>query len=136
TAVRTDKARQKDARDKRLAEARLVTLRESSVTPRDGGDTQRDEIVTRTEAAQQPVTLCSSDPSASDPSWDHPVLPPGDAPPAAAPPTKQPRSKRPKRWKRVPQDWQGPNESHRSKTLHWPPGKLAHEERRYRNWNF
>lgn len=35
TAIRTDKARQRDMREKRVAQARLVTPRDSSVTPRD-----------------------------------------------------------------------------------------------------
>lgn len=132
TAIRTDKARQKDARDKRMAEARLVTIRESSVTPRDGADTQRDQTVTANDTAQQPVTPILSVPSFTAPSLVPPVVPPGDT---AASPAKTPKARKPK-WKRVPETWSGPNASHRSKTAHWPKGKLEREERRYRDWNF
>jgi hypothetical protein len=84
TAVRTDKARQKDARDKRLAESRLVTLRDSIVTPRDAGVTPRDETVTRIETAQQPVTLYCTDPNQTKPSLTE--LKTDTSPPAPASP--------------------------------------------------
>lgn len=61
TAIRTDKARQKDSRDRRLAEARLVTLR-------DGADTPRDKTVTPSPTAKQPLTLYSAVPSSAVPS--------------------------------------------------------------------
>lgn len=56
-AIRTDKARQRDMREKRVAQARLVTPRDASVTPRD--ETSREP--TRDDAASQDVTLYCPD---------------------------------------------------------------------------
>ncbi len=46
SAIRSDKARSRDMREKRTAESRLtetVTPRDGDVTPRDAGNTQRDQ---------------------------------------------------------------------------------------------
>jgi hypothetical protein len=60
-AIRNDKARQRDLREKRLAQSRLVTLRDSGVTPRD--ESSREP--TPDNGASQDVTLlCASLPSA------------------------------------------------------------------------
>lgn len=56
-AIRTDKARQRDMREKRLAQARLVTPRDGAVTLRD--ETSREP--TPDDAASQDVTLYSTD---------------------------------------------------------------------------
>jgi hypothetical protein len=71
TAARTDRARQKDARDKRLAESRLLTIRDPRVTPRDGAVTECDQTsqpVTLQPDPSQSVTLYSSVPSFTKPS--------------------------------------------------------------------
>ena len=68
-AIRNDKARQRDMREKRLAQSRLVTLRDSGVTPRD--ESSREP--TPDDAASHGVTLHSADllstelPCAEDP---------------------------------------------------------------------
>ncbi len=68
-AIRNDKARQRDMREKRLAQSRLVTLRDSGVTPRD--ESSREP--TPDDAASRGVTLLCADllstelPCAEDP---------------------------------------------------------------------
>lgn len=65
TATRTDKARQKDSRDRRLAEARLVTIRDAAVTP-------CDQTVTAQPVATEPVTpsIDLTKPSLTEPNED------------------------------------------------------------------
>lgn len=57
SAIRTDKARQRDMREKRVAQARLVTPREPAVTERD--ESSREP--TRDDAPSHGVTLYSAD---------------------------------------------------------------------------
>jgi hypothetical protein len=56
-AIRNDKARQRDMREKRLAQSRLVTLRDGGVTPRD--ESSREP--TPDDATSQDVTLLCAD---------------------------------------------------------------------------
>lgn len=61
-AIRTDKARQRDMREKRLAQARLVTPRDGAVTPRD--ETSREP--TPANDSSHGVTLYSADLCSAD----------------------------------------------------------------------
>jgi hypothetical protein len=121
TAIRTDKARQKDARDKRLAESRLEALRDGSVTGRDADVTARDQTSrapTQPTTAQQPVTLYSAVPSSAVlgcAGQDPPTpIAPDDDPPSVTEVRPAGASKS-RRWhpsRFVPDDW-APNDAHR-----------------------
>lgn len=89
-AKQSDKARQKAAREKRRATARLeqlVTPRDGNVTGCDAPTTRRDEAVTPGHAASHDVTRGHSVPSCAQPSCAVPTgddaPPPDDADPRA-----------------------------------------------------
>lgn len=93
-AIRTDKARQRDMREKRLSQARLVTPRDALVTPRD--ETSREP--TPDDAVSRDVTLYCPDLYSSDHSLSDQQA--HSEPSQTEPPTHI----------RIPEGWNAPEE--------------------------
>ena len=146
-AIRTDKARQRDMREKRLAQARLVTPRDADVTLRD--ETSREP--TPDDASSRDVTLYCTDLYSAEPEGERArphVATTGPEPepdtPEPVAPVEGPVVVTPIRRLAyfVPDDWQ-PNDLHRMRCaeLRFALGDLVSRfrktefQRAYSDWN-